>query len=143
MLATYQDIHASPVVLLATFPGELHTLPLELIALYLVVTGAKPRLLGGPTPAREIAESARALRADVVGVAVTLKDDPKQIRAHVKALRGSLPPHVPLWIGGAGAADLEHGHEDTRVLTSWDAIERAVVEWRERPRRKTSPRSGA
>lgn len=143
MLATYQDIHASPLVLLATFPGELHTLPLELIALYLVVTGAKPRLLGGPTPPREIADSARALRADVVGVAVTVNDDQKQIRAHVKTLRAALPPHVPLWIGGAGAGDLDHGRENTCVLMSWDAIERAVVEWRERPRRTTSPRSGA
>ena len=142
LLATYQDIHASPLVLLATFPGELHTLPLELIALYLVVTGAKPRLLGGPTPAREIAESARTLRADAVGIAVTFSEDRKQTRAHVKTLRSALEPHVPLWIGGAGAVELDLGHENTRVLTSWDAIERAVVDWRERPRRKPSSRSG-
>jgi len=138
MLATYQDINASPLVLLATFPGELHTLPLELIALYLVVSGAKPRLLGGPTPPLEIAESARTLGADAVGIAVTLSDDRKQTRAYVKTLRRGLAPHVPLWIGGAGAPELDAGHENTRVLMSWDAVDRAVVEWRpSRPRARS------
>jgi DNA-binding transcriptional MerR regulator len=131
MLASYQDLRGSPSVLLATFPGEPHTLPLQLIALYLVVAGAKPRLLGGSTPAREIAECARMLDVDAVGVAITLSSEGNQVAKDVVTLRLGLDSRVPLWLGGSGARNLDGRHEGTRVLTSWDAIDRAVVECRE------------
>jgi DNA-binding transcriptional MerR regulator/methylmalonyl-CoA mutase cobalamin-binding subunit len=133
MLAGYQDVEARPLVLLATLPGEPHTLPLQMVALYLVTLGAKPRLLGGPTPPDEIAGGAKVLGADVVGLSVTLGSDREGAREGVKALRRGLPAGVPVWLGGAGAAALGVDCESTRVVGSWASIDEALALWRGRP----------
>lgn len=134
MLASYQDIEARPLVLLATLPGEPHTLALQMVALYLVVQGAKPRLLGGPTPADEIIEAARVFRADAVGLTVTPTSDRKESRKAVKAMRRSLPAGVPIWLGGCGAAALDV-EQCADLVTSWQRIDDAIVKWHQAPRR--------
>ena len=140
MLASYQDVEARPRVLLATLPGEPHTLPLQMVALYLVGIGAKPRLLGGSTPPREIVESAISLGVDVVGLTVTSTSDRRQTRRDVKVLRGGLPVDLPVWIGGDGAMALGMEEDGTRILTSWDAIDEAVA--LHRAGRRETRRSG-
>jgi MerR family transcriptional regulator, light-induced transcriptional regulator len=116
MLAGYQDIQATPLVLLATLPGEVHTLPLQMVALYLVLAGAKPRLLGGPTPPEQIADSARILRADAVGIGVTVTRHNAHVRKDLVSLRSALDPKIQLWVGGSGAAGLESSHEATTIV---------------------------
>jgi methanogenic corrinoid protein MtbC1 len=133
MLAGYQDVDTRPLVLLATLTGEPHTLPLQMIALYLVTLGAKPRLLGGPTPPDEIVGGANVLGADIVGLSVTLAPDGEGARLGVRALRRGLRADVPLWLGGAGAATLGVEAENTRVVASWAAIDDALACWRGRP----------
>jgi DNA-binding transcriptional MerR regulator/methylmalonyl-CoA mutase cobalamin-binding subunit len=141
LLAGFQDIDARPRVLLATLPGEAHTLPLQIVALYLFVSGAKPRLLGGPTPVREIAATARALGADVVGLGITPSSDRRRARSAVRSLARTLPRGVRLWIGGEGASAL--GLADAaEVVTSWDAIDRAIAAARAAPRREPRARTG-
>lgn len=133
MLAVYQDIDARPRVLLATLPGEPHTLPLQMVAVYLVATGAKPRLLGGSTPPGEIATSAVTLEVDVVGLTVTPTSDRRQARKDVKSLRRALPKGVPIWLGGGGARDLGLEEDGVYVVTSWEAIDAAVASLRGGP----------
>ncbi len=140
MLASYQDIEARPLVLLATLPGEPHTLPLQMVAVYLAAIGAKPRLLGGSTPPHELVESARVFGADAVGITVTPTSDPELTRKAVKSLRRELPREVAVWIGGGGAAALDSDDEGTRVVTSWMAIDEAVAACRaERQRADGAP----
>ncbi len=138
MLATYQDIEARPLVVLATLPGEAHTLALQMVALYVVVGGVKARLLGGPTPAKEILEAARVLEADVVGLTVTPASDRKEARKAVRSMRRALPPKVPIWLGGGGAGALRVDDKATRVIPSWSSLDDAVAEWRRAPRRGAS-----
>lgn len=130
MLAGYQDIHASPLVLLATLPGEFHTLALDMVALYLVVAGAKPRLLGGPTPPQQIADSARRLRVDAVGIGITAGGQSERVKKDLRALRSALDANVRLWVGGAGASALDGEVQGATLVESWGAIDRAVVECR-------------
>jgi DNA-binding transcriptional MerR regulator len=126
MLAVYRDIQARSQVLLATLPGEPHTLPLQMVALYLVTSGVKPRLLGASTPTDELVDAARALGADVVGLTVAATADRKETRRALKRLRGTLPENVGLWVGGGGAAALGFVHENVRLVTSWSGIDDAV-----------------
>ncbi len=126
LLAGYQDVVARPLVLLATLPGEVHTLPLQMVALYLLVLGAKPRLLGGDTPAADLFDMAMALRVDAVGITVTETCNLIETRKAVAWLRKKLPARVPIWLGGAGASKLRFDDERTRVVGSWEAIERCV-----------------
>ena len=126
MLASYQDMDTKPLVLLATLPGESHTLPLQMVALYLVSRGAKPRLLGGSSPPSEIAQAVRALGADAVGLTVTPTCDQKNARTLVRALRKQLPEDISLWLGGQGAAALRVARENVRIVDSWEGIDAAV-----------------
>lgn len=136
MLASFQGIESRPLVLLATLPGEAHTLPLQMVALYLVAVGAKPRLLGGSAPPRAVAECAERLGVDAVGVTVTAAADRKRARKDVKSLRGELPGGMPLWIGGAGAEALSVAGDGTHAVTSWEAIDEAVARCRDRSGRR-------
>jgi DNA-binding transcriptional MerR regulator/methylmalonyl-CoA mutase cobalamin-binding subunit len=138
MLATYQDIQARPLVILATLPGETHTLALQMVALFVVVAGVKARLLGGPTPAQEILEAARVLKADVVGLTVTPASDRKEARKAIRSLRRALPSKVPIWLGGGGAEALRVDDESTRVVATWSSLDLAISEWRRTPRKGAS-----
>jgi len=130
MLSTYQDIEARPRVLLATVPGESHTLPLQIVALYLIAIGATPRLMGGSAPPTEIVDAAIALGADAVGLTVTPTCDRTHARRDLKTMRRSLPAGLPVWIGGAGAAALGIADANTHVVTSWAAIDAVVAHTR-------------
>lgn len=130
MLAGYQDVAGSPLVLLATPPGEPHALGLQMVALYLVAAGAKPRLLGASTPTEEILDAARAFRAGVVGLTVTPAAEPVATKAELKRLRRRLDPSVHLWVGGSGAAALGALGPGVRLTTSWEAVDGALEAWR-------------
>lgn len=131
----YQDVQTKPVVLLATLPGEWHTLPLQMVALYLAVGAAKPRLLGGPTPVAEIVEAAVKLEADVVGLTVSPASDRAEARRAIRTLARSLPSRGELWVGGGGAPALDLDVDTARVLTSWSSLDEALAAWRRAPRR--------
>jgi methylmalonyl-CoA mutase cobalamin-binding subunit len=126
MLANQAESAARPLVLLATLPDEPHTLPLQLVAVYLLAQGARPRLLGGSTPVADIAQSARALGADAVGLTITMLADRKRTRDELRALRKQLEPDFPVWLGGAGAQRVGHDLPGMHLLLSWQAIDAEV-----------------
>jgi methanogenic corrinoid protein MtbC1 len=130
VLAGYQDVESRPLVLLTTLPTELHTLGLQLVALYLVAAGAKPRLLGGSTPPAEVVEAAHKLGVDVVGLTVTEASDRAETRRGVRLLARQLPESIPLWIGGSGAAALDLDPKRAHVVTAWAALDEALAAWR-------------
>jgi hypothetical protein len=98
-------------------------------------------LLGGPTPARDIGESARSLHADIVGIAVTNTGTRARVGHDVAALRAELARDVPLWLGGAGARAHDGAKDNVHVVESWEAIDRALEDWR--GRRARAPRTRA
>lgn len=140
LLAGYQDVDARPRVVLTTLPGEPHLLALEMVALYLAVSGAKPRLLGASTPPSEIVDGVRAFQGDVVGITVGPTADRDEARRGIAALSRGLAGRVPLWVGGSGATRLGLEPEVATVVTSWRGIDEATTSWRERA---THARSGA
>jgi methylmalonyl-CoA mutase cobalamin-binding subunit len=139
MLAGYQDVSGHPVVLLATPPGEPHALGLQMVALYLVAAGAKPRLLGAPTPTRDVLDAAKALGAQVVGLSVSEAADRRSVALEIRRLRRALTADVHLWVGGSGATALGPLGAGVRLVASWSALDDALDDRRQRP---GPPRSG-
>ncbi len=127
LLAAHQDADGSPSILLSTLPGEPHTLGLQMVALYLALSSAKPRLLGASTPPEQILSAAQALGASVVGIAVTPGVDLPATRRHVRRLAQGLQPSTTLWVGGAGAAALGKLPPRAQALSSWAAIDKALA----------------
>jgi DNA-binding transcriptional MerR regulator/methanogenic corrinoid protein MtbC1 len=126
LLSSYQDMEGRPLVLLSTLPGEPHGLSLQMVALYLAVKSARPRLLGSNTPPEELVRAATELGADVVGVTITEVPDEKEMRRMVRLLRRGLPERVALWLGGKGARRVDPEGQYGQVVSTWDEVDRAL-----------------
>lgn len=96
------DRATGPLVALATLPGELHGLGLQMSALVFAVAGWRVLILGVDTPAAQIAALAR--EAPIAAVAVScVQPRGRSGAAALLALRRQLPRRIPLLVGGASA----------------------------------------
>lgn len=118
-------VHGAPI-LLTTLPGEGHALGLQVVALAGVIAGRPVRVLGAETPLDEIVLSAGSMRAAVVGLSVTPTTGTPDTAAAIRELRDQLPEHVRLWVGGAGAAQLEELPENVRRIVTLDDLDAAL-----------------
>jgi len=91
-----------PRVLLTTLPNEQHTMGLLMVEALLSLQGAHCISLGTQTPLLEIARSAVAHRADVVGLSFSTAFPARQIPELLRGLRAGLPSSTELWAGGGG-----------------------------------------
>jgi MerR family transcriptional regulator, light-induced transcriptional regulator len=89
-------------LLLATLPGEHHRLGLQMAALAAALHRRRVRLLGTQCPIPELLEAAFRLDAAAVGLTVAGSSAFPETALAVAELRAKLPPHIQLWIGGAG-----------------------------------------
>lgn len=125
LLSAYE--HATgPVLLLATLPGELHGLGLEMVALYAAAEGIRPRLLGTDTPVDQIVDAARALGAHAVGITVARGYDMVKARGAVERLLERLPKRSALWVGGALAEHVRFDDSSFSIVGSWDDLDRLI-----------------
>ncbi|TFH24089.1 MAG: cobalamin B12-binding domain-containing protein [Myxococcales bacterium] len=89
-------------VVLATLPGELHELGLQMAALVLAVSGCNVCYLGADVPVEQIARHAKDLRARAVGLSVSTAHDRRRTNEGIKRLREKLPRRIPVLVGGDG-----------------------------------------
>jgi DNA-binding transcriptional MerR regulator/methylmalonyl-CoA mutase cobalamin-binding subunit len=131
LLSAYDDRSTGPVVLLATLSDEQHGLGLDMVALYLALEGATPRLLGVNTPPDQIAEAAVALSADVVGISVSEASDLALTELHLRRISSSLPSRIEIWVGGKNARKLSSRNARIRQVVTWQDLDQAVARLRE------------
>ncbi|HEX2251268.1 MAG TPA: MerR family DNA-binding transcriptional regulator [Gemmatimonadales bacterium] len=115
------DRATGPIAALATLPGELHGLGLQMAAVVFALAGWRPLVLGVDTPVAQIA----ALTREVPIAAVALSWIQTRARngiAAIRALRRRLPRHIPILLGGRGAPSNRHlrGVEIVRDLAGLD-----------------------
>jgi DNA-binding transcriptional MerR regulator/methylmalonyl-CoA mutase cobalamin-binding subunit len=115
-----------PVILLATLPGEQHSLGLEMVALHVALSGATPRVLGVDTPPDQIVDAARGLGAKIVGISLSAATDLDSAHTHLGWLAEELTPGTELWIGGRRAAALGDVARARRVA-GWDDLDRELT----------------
>ena len=100
-----EDRARGPVAALATLPGELHGLGLEMAALVFALADWRPLILGVDTPIDQIAALTEEVPIAVVALSCVEPQDSRRT-AQVRALRRRLPRRLPLVIGGSGAPDV-------------------------------------
>jgi methylmalonyl-CoA mutase cobalamin-binding subunit len=120
-------------VLLATLPGEWHSLGLEMVGTYLAALGLVPRSLGPNTPPEEIAAAGRALKVNAIAISISNGSDPALTRLHLAALAEQVNGFCPVLIGGALAEQLRPPAGVVYVRT-WDALEEWVQQRRQNAR---------
>jgi methylmalonyl-CoA mutase cobalamin-binding subunit len=102
--APLDDRAAGPIAVLATLPGELHGIGLQMAAVVFALHGWRALVLGVETPPEQIAALARDVPIAAVAVSVVRRRDGRDPSLDVQRLRRDLPRGVPLLLGGAGAA---------------------------------------
>jgi hypothetical protein len=128
MLAALEAGETGPIVLLTTFPGELHALGLDMAALRLASCAAAPRVLGPSCPPDEIAQAAGSMHAAAVGVSVSAAAAVRPTEAHLRELLASLgEAPVDVWLGGAGASAVRLPHRRVRVVRTSAEIDLALA----------------
>lgn len=95
-----------PIVLLATLPGEEHTLGLLMVAAMLSSRGISAINLGGQVPLDQIGHAVEQFRADILGVTFSSAYQYSNIRMHLLELRNLIPDDVEIWSGGEGVRRL-------------------------------------
>lgn len=126
LIAGYESPDGTPRVLLATLPGERHTLAMEMVALYINLCGGAASSLGTAAPIEEIAAAAAKLRVDAVGVSISGSYNRDEAHARLVALRARLSPPIALWIGGQGALSLSGSELGATPFAKWSDLDAAL-----------------
>ena len=105
-IANMQKNAQKPLVLLATLPGEEHTLGLLMLAAMLSSSGVSVINLGGEVPMDQIGKAVKQFDADAVGITFSGAYSYQSIRPHLNELRELIADDVALWTGGEGVRRL-------------------------------------
>lgn len=121
------DPHA-PRVVIATLPGEHHSLGVQVAAAFTALGGALPLLLGTNIPAAEIAGAANDASAVAVAISVTLATGGVETDREIAALRDGLRPGIDLFVGGAGARGPRRGPRSVRYVDTFERFELEIAQ---------------
>ena len=116
-----------PLLVLATLPGESHTLGLQMTALLASSAGWRDLLLGSEVPIPQITSVARDTGARAVGVSVSRATRGRVSEGRLRELRAGLPRRTLLLVGGAGAPAPFLGIEVVTDLSALDSRLRAIA----------------
>ena len=105
-ISAMQNNAGKPLVVLATLPGEEHTLGLLMLTAMLSSRGVSVINLGGEIPMDQIGRAVQQFRADVVGITFSGSYQYRNIRQHLLELRELLADEVDIWTGGEGVRRL-------------------------------------
>ena len=111
-----------PRVLLATLPGEEHTLGLLMFAALLSARNINVTNLGGEVPLDQIVLAVDRLNADVLGLTFSAAYKYENIRSNINELRDSIPENVDLWLGGEGVKRMRKLPRGVTRFTSFDKL---------------------
>ncbi len=101
-----QKTSAKPAVLLATLPGEDHTLGLLMLSALLSAQGLSVINLGSSVPMDQLAKAADNFNVDIVALTFSGAYQYKSIRSHIIELRQVLIEDIDIWVGGEGVKNL-------------------------------------
>lgn len=121
---------ARPRVLLTTFPQEQHSLGLLMAEALMALEGCVCVSLGTQTPILEIAQAARAQKADVVALSFSSQINQNQVVDGLKELKSKLAPGVEIWAGGENQALRKRAPEEIKVISSLQDVSTNIRTWR-------------
>jgi DNA-binding transcriptional MerR regulator/methylmalonyl-CoA mutase cobalamin-binding subunit len=113
----------SPVLVVATPSGQLHELGALLAGAAAANLGWHVTYLGPSLPAAEIIGAARQNRARAVALSLVYPEDDPKLVAELAAIRQSLPPEVPLLVGGRAMPAYRDGLKGIGVVLVEDLVQ--------------------
>ena len=119
-----------PRILLTTFPQEPHSLGLLMAEALMALEGCSCVSLGTQTPILEIAQAARAQKADVIALSFSSQMNQNQVVDGLNELKSKLAPGIELWVGGENQALRKRTPEGVKVMAALQEISSNVKSWR-------------
>jgi len=116
-----------PRIVFATPTGEHHELGLLMATLTALDAGAHPLYLGCELPVDDLLDATANAGAAAVAMSIVTLPRARAVD-FVNGLRERLPGGVHLWLGGAGASDLELPHGVEYIPTLEDFERRVMLE---------------
>jgi MerR family transcriptional regulator, light-induced transcriptional regulator len=113
---------AGAPVLLATLPGERHTLGLRMVEALLREGGRATVNLGAELSIDQLRLAAARYRPAALALSFSGNYPYAAIRRNLTELAGALPEGVELWVGGEGVRPLKRAIPGVRVLPSLEAL---------------------
>lgn len=113
---------SKPRVLLATLPGEEHSLGLLMVAAILSSHGITAINLGSEVPMEQIGNAAEQFQVDIVGITFSGAYQYKNIRPHLIELRQLIADDVAIWTGGEGVRRLRKLPSGVTKITSLEQL---------------------
>jgi methanogenic corrinoid protein MtbC1 len=96
----FEQRATGPLIVLATMPGETHAIGLQMAALVLATAGWRVLILGTEVPLDELATIAGDMKAQALGISVSVATGGSAGKRRLSHLRGILPRRVALLVGG-------------------------------------------
>ena len=116
-----------PRIVFATPAGERHELGLLMAALTALGAGANPIYLGVELPVEDLLSAVDGTDAAALALSIVTISSAEATRV-VDALRGGLSAPIHLWLGGAGASELELPPGVEYMATLEDFEQRVLLE---------------
>jgi len=121
-IAKLQRHARKPRVLLATLPGEEHTLGLLMVSALLSAQDISVINLGAEVPLDQLVSAVDRFEADVLGVTFSGSYQYENIRGNLIELRDSIAENVDIWTGGEGVRRLRKLPKGVTKFTSLDKL---------------------
>lgn len=121
-ISAIQKTSMKPRVLLATLPGEEHTLGLLMFSALLSARNVSVTNLGGEVPLDQIVLAVDRLNADALGITFSGAYQYENIRSNLIELRDSIPENVDIWLGGEGVKRMRKLPPGVSRFTSFDKL---------------------
>ena len=121
-ISAIQKTSMKPRVLLATLPGEEHTLGLLMLSALLSARDVSVTNLGGEVPMDQIVLAVDRLNADALGITFSGAYQYENIRSNLIELRDSIPKNVDIWLGGEGVKRMRKLPPGVSRFTSFDQL---------------------
>jgi len=129
-IGSFPQASQRPRVLLTTLPGEEHQLGLLMAHACMVVVGAQCISLGVQTPAREIAQAAKAHDVNIVGISFSAATQSHVAFAALADLRRQVQPDIDLWAGGSLWERSRRKLDGVEMISDLSGISEAIESWR-------------
>jgi len=131
-----------PRVLLATTPGEYHSLGLLMAECYLALESCARFELGSSTPVVEILQAIEHMKIDVLALSFSAYASRNDVISSLQQLIDGVPAGVEIWAGGSATALQSRSvPEGITVISRARDVAAHVNDWRTRHSDETQPTS--
>ncbi len=129
-IANLQPASASPRIMLATAPEEIHSLGLLMVEALLRLDQVDAVSFGAQMPIRDIVQAAQKHKMDIVVLSFSAAFPANRAIEFLEELRFRLPLSIQIWAGGGGLRNSRRQIEEVQIMSNLQGLHQSVTQWR-------------